>query len=111
MEPEERMQGPELIWELSIADEIAKGAKIEFVSLGTDDETSTEVLGWYVLIRRPDNTARLLIKRFAFEPRLIKTIRGVMGLMDNHAPAAPMLYLPRLPQIRSESEIWKMVKS
>ena len=105
------MQEPELIWELSIADEIAKGAKIEFVSLGPEDESSMEVLGWYVLIRRPDHSARLLIKRFAFEPRLVKTIPGVIGLIKNHSPSEPMLTLPLLPQIRSETEIWKMVRS
>lgn len=105
------MQGPELIWEMSLAGEIDNGAKVEFISLGADDPANKEVIGWYVLVRRPDGTARLLIKRFTFEPRIVKTIRGVIGLMKNHAPDADELRLPLLPQIRSEAEIWKMVKS
>lgn len=69
---------PKLMWEASLGKEMSvDGATLRFVALGKPDKTDDTVLGWYVLLSRPTGEAKILMKTFNYEPRLLKTFLGL----------------------------------
>ncbi len=103
------MRAPGLVWEAGLAEALAEGAQLTFVSLGPEDEASNDILGWFMIVVMPNGSKRLLIKRLVLEPRLIKTFAGVRALITEFCPAWRSVTLPIVPEIRSAEKIWEMI--
>lgn len=102
------MRAPGLVWEAGLAEEMAAGGKLTFISLGREDG-SDEVLGWFIIVEMPDGAKKLLIKRLKYEPRLIKTYAGIVALIREFCPDWQTVTLPILPQLREIERVWELI--
>lgn len=101
---------PKLMWEASLGKEMSvDGATLRFVALGNPDKSDDTVVGWYVLLSRPDGEAKILMKTFNYEPRLLKTFNGLRSLLRDHVPTWTSVTLPLVPQVRAPNDIWKIL--
>lgn len=104
------MSPPKLCWENKLSEELAEsGATLRFIGLGTSDKNDDEIIGWYVILARPDGEHKLLVKQLKYEPRVIKTFAGARALVRQYLPEWKSVTVPIIPSVRAEPEIWALL--
>lgn len=86
------------------------GAQATIVARGLpDDETSAEVIGYFMYLEFPNGKVAGLILRWRDEAKFFKTTDGVISQYQMFHPNDRNLTLPLLPQMRSEEEFWAFI--
>ena len=105
------MMPPKLVWEAGLPEELSDPkAKLRFYCLGKEDPDSDDIVGWFVMLMKPDGEAKLLLKQHVYEPRLLKSFQGIRALLRDHLPAWKSVEIPIVPELRSPEKIWEMLE-
>ncbi|WP_319517802.1 hypothetical protein [uncultured Martelella sp.] len=91
-----------VVFERGIKEEVEAGATVELISVG--EPGSWDVEGWYMIVRRPDGRALLLLTTLNPKAKFIRTTKSIMRLLR----PLPLrnINFPMTPMIHHHEDIW-----